>query len=340
MRVHDKRLGIIHFAMIFLILCYSGLYVFYYKQGYYETEDSSGLVALKVKGDSYSIGSDGEAVIWTSEDLIQPPVEANALFVASGIYLTSNQARGTCAIPGNNCTQNSDCKKSYPAYPGICGPDGFCMMKQWCPAENITADGHPTVVTEQSNIVSADVLTIWMKASIGFPELRGNRNYSTVFQDNPVPAPSPFRNLFSVGDLLRMTDTRYEDIAQRGCIVLVRLKWNCYLDSADTCFPVVESARLDNRTVKTGFNVRFPSYYRDANSTLHRDLFKYVGIRFFFVSEGVGHIVSPSAIMLQLSSCLAMLAVATAITDFTMQHVMPQRKKYTKYKFMEVRAPS
>ena len=93
------------------------------------------------------------------------------------------------------------------------------------------------------------------------------------------------------------------------------------MNSPLPCFPIVEASRLDNRTVKTGFNFRYPSYFRDSNSTLRRDLFKYVGVRFFFVSEGAGQIVSVAAVVLQLSSSMALLTVATLVTDFALQCV-------------------
>lgn len=54
-------------------------------------------------------------------------------------------------------------------------------------------------------------------------------------------------------------------------------------------------------------------------------------------SEGVGYLTSVPQIVLQASSGLAMLTVATLATDFILEYLMPQRKRYKKYKFLEVR---
>ena len=251
--------------------------------------------------------------------------------------MTSNQERGFCGSPDFNCTVNSDCKVDEPLQPGLC-LNGFCQMYQWCPAENITDDGHAAnnSASIEYNIEKADSLTIWMKATLAFPSLDPNRNYSTVYQSDPV-SDGRHQNLFSLGQLLTMTATSYDDIQTRGCILLVKLDWECYLNSDDVCTPVVRATRLDNRTVNTGFNFRMPSYYRDPQGALSRDVFKYAGVRIFFSSQGVGYIISIPTIVLQLSSALAMMTVATLVTDLALEYVLPERKKYSKYKYMDVR---
>jgi P2X purinoceptor 4 len=212
-------------------------------------------------------------------------------------------------------------------------------VAQWCPAENVTVNNTvlPDSVSQQFSIVTADDLTIWMKATMSFPSLDATRNYSTVYQQAPIKAPDPHQNTFTLRELLHLTQTQYSDIIMRGCILLVKLHWECYM-SDDLCQPTVSAMRLDNASLPTGFNFRMPSYYRDPQTNLVRDLFKYTGVRIFFVSEGIGYMVSVPTIVLQLSSGLAMLTIATVVTDFVMEYIMPQRKRYSKYKFLEVRA--
>lgn len=338
MRVRDIRLGILHYAVILVIFAYVGLYVLWWKQGYYQSATAVGEVAAKVKGDAYSHDeSTGKLIPWSSEDLVQPSSERSAAFLATNVISTNNQTRGYCPIPTANCTASANCTLDLPLDPGIC-LGGLCMSYQWCPAENISLAGVVGTPTTNADIFGVERLTIWMKATMSFPSLDPLRNYSTVNTNTPISDPNDEnRNLFSLGDLLAMTGTTYADIQERGCILLVTLSWECFLNSQTVCSPRVTAARLDNPRVSSGFNFRMPSYYRDDTGELHRDLWKYTGVRIFFVSSGVGYIFSVPTMVLQLSSGLAMMTIASVVTDFVMEYIMPQRFRYRKYKFMDVR---
>merc|ERR1719198_2842144 len=63
-----------------------------------------------------------------------------------------------------------------------------------------------------------------------------------------------------------------------------------------------------------------------------RDLYTVKGVRLVLSSRGVGKKVSFSAIMLQLSSLIALLWLANFSADMIMLHVLPERKHYRTYK--------
>lgn len=280
-KIRDYRLGLIHYGIMLIVFAYIGVYIMWLKRGYYASSSYVGSTALKIKGMSYSLDAQGGLVPWSSEDLVQPAIEKDAAFITTSVITTANQTRGVCPGPFYNCTRDSDCNRP-PLFTGECF-QGACNLWQWCPAENISAAEIAYPPSYESDILSANTLTVWMKATMAFPSLRPGKMYSTVNQNDPVTDPSnPQRNLFSVGDLLTMTNTQYADIMDRGCILLVKLNWECYLDSDAPCFPTVTATRLDNRTVNTGFNFRMPQYYRSPDGTLTRDLMKYTGVRMFF----------------------------------------------------------
>jgi len=320
-----------HYGILLIILLYIGLYVFWWDGGYFESQVQDGAVALKIKGQTYSINPDGTPMVWSAEDLIWPAIEPGAAFISTSIIQTNNQSRGTCGNPLRNCTKNSDCPKDV-LQTGVCS-DGFCQAIQWCPAENITVDDKAQGHSVGYEMEDAGSLTIWMKATMSFPALSRTVNYSTVEQADPVTS-GPDKNLYSLNDLLNMTGTAQSNIRERGAILLVILRWKCFISST-FCFPKVEAHRLD-LPEGAGFNMRTVSYSRDiVTGTLTRDLYKYMGVRIFFVSRGIGYAVSVSAIVLQLSSALALTAIATAVTDFALQYIMPERKRYKEYKILE-----
>lgn len=87
-----------------------------------------------------------------------------------------------------------------------------------------------------------------------------------------------------------------------------------YRNTKDACDISYKVKRLDNATIGDGLNFRSPVSY-EVNGTRYRDLIKYYGIRIFIESKGIGYAVNFASIILQISSGLALLVVATTICD-------------------------
>ena len=93
--------------------------------------------------------------------------------------------------------------------------------------------------------------------------------------------------------------------------------------------------RLDLNEKRKGFMYQYAHYYRTmdkAPQDAKRDLYSVKGVRILLSSRGEGRRVSISAIMLQISSGIALLWLAGFVADFLMLHVLPERKHYRTYK--------
>jgi len=64
------------------------------------------------------------------------------------------------------------------------------------------------------------------------------------------------------------------------------------------------------------------SYYNGTQEM--RDFYKFTGIRILFISEGLGTVISFASVVLQIASGLALLALASIITDFVMLYLYPK----------------
>jgi hypothetical protein len=73
-RIRDIYLGLLNLAVVLFIVGYYTIYVFYFEQKYYVTEQSIGSVGVKVKGSAFSISTNKTVLPWSSEDLVQPAI--------------------------------------------------------------------------------------------------------------------------------------------------------------------------------------------------------------------------------------------------------------------------
>ena len=93
--------------------------------------------------------------------------------------------------------------------------------------------------------------------------------------------------------------------------------------------------RLDLSEYARGFSFQTSDHYtsstRDGDADM-RDLYTFKGVRLLLSSRGVGKKVSVAAIMLQVSSLIALMWLANYAADLMMLHVLPERKHYRTYK--------
>jgi ATP P2X receptor. len=109
--------------------------------------------------------------------------------------------------------------------------------------------------------------------------------------------------------------------------------WTCFVDSSAACAPTLQVARLDTNEKRRGFEYQYATFYRPtAGGAETRDLYTVKGVRLLITTRGEGKRVSISAIMLQISSGIALLWLANFAADFLMLHVLPERKHYRTYK--------
>eukprot|EP00818_Percolomonas_sp_WS_P005661 CAMPEP_0117439156 /NCGR_PEP_ID=MMETSP0759-20121206/2422_1 /TAXON_ID=63605 /ORGANISM="Percolomonas cosmopolitus, Strain WS" /LENGTH=407 /DNA_ID=CAMNT_0005230867 /DNA_START=80 /DNA_END=1304 /DNA_ORIENTATION=+ len=353
--IRDARLGIIHRLIQLAIFTYIVGFVIIWQQQYLETESSMGTVLWKVKGTSTGTLAHNNATTFaSSEELINPPSEVNALFLATREGGSDKyQIRGECAsFPAVECDTTSDCpstfnltdglKRDMSAFNGKC-VNRQCIYQQWCPQEH---DGNFTSqnTTQMIQMNEVDDFTVWFKASIQFPHLAPSKVFSTI--KDPTPRPRSLHpnsgNLFTIAELLAIADevdgekqiTTYGTVKDKGCVLRVSVDWSCNLDKWDVttaCDIRFNVLRLDSAAVGDGFNFRSSEYYR-VDGVENRDLTKYTGVRMILTSKGVGYKFSLSRTILQLSSGLALMVVATTFCDFLLQYIFPERQRYKLYK--------
>ena len=138
---------------------------------------------------------------------------------------------------------------------------------------------------------------------------------------------------YSLGDLLDLAGTSYETIKGAGATLAVSFSWTCFVDSAAACAPQLQVSRLDTYEKRHGYQTQYGHYYRsEKGAEGTRDLYTAKGVRLLLTTRGEGKRVSINAIMVQISSCIALLWLAGVAADFIMIYVLPERKHYRTYK--------
>jgi hypothetical protein len=347
-RMLDRRLGMVNLLIKILVLLYLVGYVFLIREGYTEIEKSVGETLVSVNGTAYSTNN-GKSRPWDSIDVVNPALENGATIIASTVYVTPGQVVGTGNNPNAACSSNSDCTKNEPLMSGTCNTaDGYCQELAWMPAFSETDETSTTEYILQDG----DDFGVWIRAAIQFPSLDSGlfstmgvtsiteydsdtatvsetSSSSTTLGDGTAYPP----DYFTVGELLSLAQTSYETIKETGCTLSVSFMWTCFVDSSSSCYPTLQVSRMDVSEKRRGFQYSYANYYRpEAGGVSTRDLYTVKGVRILLSSRGEGKRFSFSAVMLQISSGIALLWLANFAADFLMLHVLPERKHYRTYK--------
>jgi len=355
-RMIDFRLGMVCNCIRLIVLVYVVGYVFIYKQGYTEEEKSVGHALVDVNGSTYSMLGD-KATPWDAIDAVVPALEDGAAFIATTIAVTAGQTIQNATdlnLPCSVATAKAECPAMPPLDYGICGGT-HCKNWAWSPSYSETDTANTTV----NELVHADRFGVWLRASIQFPSLDAGRIFSTMDVGAPTPyngggAPgaaqtassatsatigsggTPAPDYYTVGELLSLAGTSYETVKRTGCTLSVNFLWKCFVDSTAACYPSIQVSRMDLNERRRGFSYQYAHYYRPVakkdGGTETRDLYTVHGIRLLVSSRGEGRQTSISAIMLQISSAIALLWLSGYAADFLMLHVLPEKKHYRTYK--------
>lgn len=317
--IQDARLGLSSYCIQVGIIMYIVFGIFIYGQGYLDFEQARGAIATHVRGDAVavSIGKPGTRY-FSVEELTYPGLENGNVFVATRQKVI-HQQRGTCEDYTMPCTRDDNCTR---ALNGTCSDKGFCEEPSWC------------IVEEVPEIYELEVgdLFIWVKSSIQFVRLAGDRIYSTE-QNHPYPERG--FNLFSVRDLLTLckpVPVRFEEISELGAAIEVQFIWNCNVDRAK-CVPEVSARRLD--VLFDPQNIGYAYNYAEQVSDNERVLNEMHGIRLFFRSYGNARVSSMTTSVMKLSTSITLLSLAPIFTDLMMLKLMSKRRRYEARKYEE-----
>lgn len=324
----DRNLGFTNMAITCLVIFYIVGYDLFANKGYFMYETARGVVATHMSGDAYAMSSFGKHRYFSAEEISYPGLENGNAFVATRMSFR-HQSRGICEDMNMPCESDDDCTPGK----GECTDNGFCMEPAWC--EQPTEDGQ--LLAEVYELPVSEQL-VWVKSAIQYIRLDPMKLFMTDMTQ-PVLFPEPGFNTFSVRNLLEICETkvRYEEISELGAAIEVQLIYNC--DVADTiCNPEVKARRLDNifDPEKIGFSFKYPSY---EGGGLQRDeqrsLIEVQGLRIYIRAHGTGRKVSMVAIIMKLSTGLALMGMAPIVVDTIMLNFFSLRDKYYARKYIE-----
>jgi len=312
--VHSAKLGAVHRGIQFAVILYIFIYSIWLQKGYQEYSGVNGDLYSKVKGAAYT-NTSGNFTFYDNNDLIIPPLEANAMFILTS-YIKTYQTRGICEST-NKCKVDSDCTYG-PTSNGIilanCSTTGFCMAQGWCPWEDDN-DPSATVTIEGLN---TSVWTIFLRSSVNYFLF----DVELAEPTNPITG----QDLFVLEDMLGGGDI-YADCLS-GCIVNVDIDWTCNLDQGK-CVPVTTFTLTPG-----GYNYRSVQYTFDQTGRLLQKLY---GVRFLIQISGQGGRFSFFRMIITIGAGAAFFTLATVITDFVLMVIfrsdqsMFSKKKYAHF---------
>lgn len=328
-KVKSLTLATVHHTVQALIIAYIIGFVLVLRHGYQKQLPVDGDVELKVKGMAMYNGNVHDAT-----DLIFPPKEKDALFITTRFLDTPQQHRGVCrsSYKKDTCITNADCPKGSTSksqigtYTGVCQAGG-CVVTSWCPTENKAIESR--VMPEIENF------TIFARANVRFYD---GQTTSNLINETGHTAHKLIKgkDLFSVGDVLKLADEKYGDVAKMGGAFSMRFEWDCNLDfGSRQCHPKIGVQRLDepNSTFSSGSNFRYAYYWKSANGTDYRYLRKAYGIRVLFSNSGIGRGFDAVTTVIVLASAFALMKIATTVADFLAVQCLPKKLWYQSVMF-------
>eukprot|EP00439_Symbiodinium_sp_Y106_P073153 s1527_g13.t1 len=324
-RILDRRLGFIYWGVQALVAFYMIVIVFIMNKAYQDTEKSTGWMLTQVLQPQIShLG-----ISWDVYDRITNPGEADAVFIPTRILITRGQTQEDeyCESPSHPCKEARDCNVGDPQVQRMECQNGFCMRRQWCPAEN------ENWATTETHYLEFDNVELWFKSYVHYHKF--GLDVTTADEKASIKYPQRGANTYRLQDLIRMTNYAPEEFVELGAVMVLNGLFDCNLDT-ELCEMKVETATVDT---KTGFNHVYENIYYE-NGVRKRDVYRMYGIRVLTLATGFGGKTKFSQIVLQLSSGIALLGTAELIADFWLMNCVPERKHYTEQKIKQMDAAS
>ena len=366
--IESRFIGVFYKILQLVLFSLVIVWVFILNNGYqYIDNGAIGGTTNKIKGVAYSNSTDQRVGrrIWDSADLHVPPQDDGAFFLTTNVILTKNQTQGECpSLKGTwtaNCTTDDDCLPigkpfhlGHGVSTGKCDLETeMCIVEAWCPIED---DNYEEGEKEAQLQHTAD-FTVLIKNHVYFPHYNKtrsnfiemiNKTYLRGCRYHPVDA--PYCPIFRVGDVVSLAETKglsddddniqlddkhFYDMAVKGGVVSISVKWDCNFDYSESdCKPLYEFKRLDNyqgNSFSSGYNFRYPfNYFEDG---VHkRTLIKAYGILFLLKTEATARAFDLTTFLLNIGSGLALLGIAEVLSEIALLHLHRNRKLFQKIK--------
>lgn len=317
-RVLDRRLGLVYYVVLGMVLFYVIIYVMIIKQQYLDFEKSNGFVMTKVVNPSFA----NDTIPFDVFDSVINPGESGAIFVPTRVLVTKGQTQQDyCENPGYPCQSDADCDTGDEMQQGKCS-NGMCMRRGWCPTQRPGGEG--TTVYK----IDAEKYDLWFQGKVLFHKFM--TDIGNTDQTTSVYYPGENANTYPMHDILYKAQVRLEDVWKDGAVLLVSTIFDCDLQN-EQCATRIESAKID---AVTGFNFK-KSYYYEENGEMKRDAYWFYGIRMVVFATGIGRAPSVAQVVLQGSQAIALLGCAATVADVFLQYLVPERNHYISQKIIE-----
>jgi len=305
-----------------------------------------GYVSLKTKSNT-SIGytnASGVITPWDAQDVVIPPEEEGAVFIATSYQVVYNQTRGECSSADAPCPCDkiAGAATPYGVIVNQCNASSNqCLQSSWCPSAPVTVPFEPA---PSELIYGVNSFTIFAKVSAKWPEWGYFvSNYNESIISNGITLGY---NLFTVDDVLQAAGTNFSAVQRNGAVILGTAHYDCNFDlDLDLCQPNWTFVRIDavfNNS--NGSNFYFPEYYMlqgaDGSLTEARTVWKYYGVNIIWQVNGQGGKFNIVPLLTVIGSGLGLLAVATVIVDVLVLYVHPHRKIYSAFKVEQFEDPT
>lgn len=321
-RLQDIRVGVVYYGCILLICVYMLFHVLVLNKGWLETEYATGWNVLKVNNLPRSTSRSDP---WDLYDGMTNPGEMGGAFIPLRIVVTRGQSSGFCPSPAHPCKTAADCDVGDEAIQRKECTGGRCVRMQWCPAEDLGS------AQAEVHHLRVDSIALRIFNYVHFRRL--GLDVSTMDEQDDVVFPKPRANTYLVKDLMHMAGFPPNVTAKNGAILFLTAVFQCNVDHK-RCENKVEPRNVDT---KAGFNHVVSQYYYDGK-VRKRDTYRMYGLRIIANTNGIGSRFSVPLLVQQLASALAMLQIASVLTDFVLLHCLPQRRLYYDKKVNKVKA--
>uniref|UniRef100_A0A8C3PX42 P2X purinoceptor n=1 Tax=Chrysolophus pictus TaxID=9089 RepID=A0A8C3PX42_CHRPC len=237
------------YGVIAVYICYT---LIVHKR-YQEKEELTSSVRINLKGVAHADR------IWDAAEYTIPTQTRDSFFVMTNVIRTDNQIQQTCPeypIAKAICSSDKSCEKgivnvhSNGIQTGRCvrynATYKTCEIKAWCPVQMEESPPVPAVLR------SSEDFTVLIKNNIHFPTFNYTvQNISpklnTSCKFNKVT--DPLCPIFRLGDILQEAKENFSEVAVKGGIIAIEIKWDCDLDRwSYYCSPEYSFRRLDDKT--------------------------------------------------------------------------------------------
>jgi len=317
-RVLDRRLGLVYYTMLIIIVIYIVLYVCIIEKQYLDFEKSSGWIIVQVLNHQKS----DTGINWDTYDRITNPGEQGAVFIPTRILTTRGQTQDSfCEAIVHTCKKNEDCDIGNEMLQKSQCTNGHCMRRQWCPDEN------PEAATTETQYLEFGNVELWFSTYVHYHKFQ--LDVATTDERKEILYPMKRANTYPLHDLIRMANLDPEEVIENGGIMIANALLNCDLDTGE-CGSKMETINVDT---KSGYNYAYNHIYFE-DGVRKRDVLRMYGIRILAFATGFGSKTSFPMIVLQTSSGIALMMVAQSAADFVMMTVIAEKKHYTAQKVL------